>query len=110
MADENEGNPKELPLPHVEASGFRTVFANGALFSSPPDSSKSWMLTFYSEGVRIVSETLEAADTEGTWRHFSPPRIETQRIRRDEVCVIIPENQLEGLFNALAAAMKRKDQ
>lgn len=108
MAD--EVNPKELPIPHVEVPGFRTIFANGALFSSPADPARAWQLTFYSEGTKIVSETLGPGEAEGTWRHYDPPKIETQRIRRDEVCIIISENQLRGLFKSLAIAMKETEE
>lgn len=106
MTEGDAGNQAELTLPHVESQGFRTVFANGAVFTGPADASKTWTLTFYSEGVSIVSETLESAGTEGAWRHSNPPRIETQRIRRDEVCVIIHEGQLKALMAGLAATMK----
>lgn len=104
MAD--EGNPTELTLTHVEAPGFRTVFANGAIFTGPSDGSKNWIMTFYSEGARILSETLVAADVPGAFKLADPPRIETQRLRRDEVCVIIPEGQLKALIAAVGATMK----
>jgi hypothetical protein len=104
MADEE--NPPELPMPHVETSQFRTIFANGAVFTGPVDAAKNWMLTFYTEGIRIASETLVSTDVSGRYTHASPPKIETHRVRRDEVCVIIPERQLESLLSAVAATMK----
>ena len=108
MAD--EGNPKEFVLPHMEAPQFRTVFANGAIFTGPSDSSKNWQLTFYTEAAQIVRETLVATEIEGQFRHADPPKIVTQRIRRDEVCVIIPEGQLASLLEKVAAAMKDSGQ
>jgi hypothetical protein len=105
-----DGTPKELTLPHLEVPHFRTVFASGAIFTGPTDSSKNWQLTFYTEGAQVVSETLIAMETEGKFRHADPPKIVTQRIRRDEVCVIIPEAQLTSLLEKVAAAMKESDQ
>lgn len=101
------GTKPGITISHVEAAHFRTVFANGAVFTGPADSSKTWLLTFYSEGVRIESESLvPAPDIEGAYRPASPPKIDVERIRRDEVCVIIPEHQLKAMLAAIASSMK----
>lgn len=98
--------PETFTIDHVESAQFRTVYAAGAVFSGPIDTAKNWVLTFYNEGARIVSESLVRAEAPGAYKLADPPRIETHLIRRDEVAIIISEGQLAALVNALAARLK----
>jgi hypothetical protein len=98
--------PETFTIEHLEAPQFRTIYAAGAVFSGPIDPPKHWILTFYSEGAMIVSETLIKSKFPGAYELADPPQIETHRVRRDEVCITISEFQLRALIEAIAKSMQ----
>lgn len=101
MAEDDETpQPQQWTIEHVEAPQFRTIFASGAVFSGPIDPGKHWVLTFYSDGARIRHEVLVGTPEEG-FRPGSPPIIEADRVRRDEVSIVMTESQLTGLVSAI---------
>jgi hypothetical protein len=107
MADDG---PETFKIEHVESAHFRNIYAAGAVFSGPIDQPKNYILTFYSEGARIISETLVPAEVPGTYKLGDPPVIDTQRLRRDEVSITISAFQLRGIVDALSKALKAIDQ
>lgn len=101
-----DDGPETFTIEHLEAPHFRTIYAAGAVFSGPIDPPRHWILTFYSEGAMIVSETLIKSGFAGAYKLADPPQIETHRVRRDEVCITMSESQLRALVEALARSMQ----
>lgn len=101
MAD----GPQILEIDHIESPQFRNVYAAGAIFSGPVDPPRNWILTFYSEGAMIISETLVRSESAGPYERADPPQIETHRVRRDEVCITLPETQLRALIGTISKSL-----
>jgi hypothetical protein len=99
-----------LTIEHVETPQFRTVYAAGAVFTGPIDPLRHWILTFYSEGATVISETLVSSEVPPLYRPTDPPMIETHRVRRDEVSITMSECQLRALVEAVARSMQANDQ
>lgn len=102
----SQDGPKTFTIEHIETPHFRTLYAAGAVFSGPIDPARNWILTFYSEGATVVSETLISTDTPRAYKVADPPKIESHRVRRDEVCITMSECQLRALVEAIARSMQ----
>lgn len=99
MADEPQEDSWQME--HVEVPQFRTIFAGGAVFTGPIDSSNNWLLTFYNDGAVITSETLERVPGTAGYTNTTPPTIRSKRIRRDEVCIVMSQVQLASLVHVI---------
>jgi len=86
MAEERKAEDKII-LPHVRASDFRHVGADGAHFRV---AGSNVILTFYINDAVVTQETMKLSSRDATSATYKPEGVEERNLRTDLVSVRVP--------------------